>query len=1146
MLKTRSRFPRLLALILAAGLLLPLLGPFTALAANDAVISIRSADDLVQLSQSCTLNTWSQGKTVSLDADVDLAGVVFSPIPTFGGTFEGNGHTISGLSLDSGDSYQGLFRYIQKGAVVRSLCVTGSVTASGAQTCLGGIAGSNAGAILSCTFYGSVRGKSQVGGVAGSNEGTGVIYGCTAGGIVTGEKSTGGITGQNSGAVSGCVNKSSVNTARPEQEQSLEETVSDLTRESVLNTTTDTGGIAGLSSGVLRSCLNQGHVGYPHVGYNVGGVVGRSSGYLESCTNTGAVEGRKDVGGVAGQIAPNICLIFSPDTVSQLQDELSRLNGMVDSALNHADASRGTLSRRLEQLSLYTQSASDNASALSGTLGDWADGNISVVNDASVILADTLNRLAVVTAEGEGVLDVLADGLDGLEGSLNQIAAAMGTTANGMDDVSDSVARFRTGLSQARAGVDGIRKALDALAAALVVEDPDAIAQALKALNGGVMQLSAALTQCGSAMEQLVQLLQSPGESGAQAAVLQCLLSLANGLRSASDAVSQIGSGIADAVSAVSVDWDAVRQSGQKLSEALEHFSSSADTLDSSLKSLREALSQLGETSDDWKPALSALASTMDIFESGARDFDALMEDVRELLVDLARRDPIEFDRLGDSFHQAEEGLHSAVSGIGRQMDLLREEAGASADTLSSDIRNLSDQLQAISSLILDALSDAQESDAGELWNDVSQQRIDSVTLGKARGCVNTGSASGDLNVGGIAGAMAIEYDFDPEDDIAEVGERSLNFHYETRAILQSCVNRGSVTAKKDAAGGIAGRMDLGYVLGCESYGTVQSADGDYVGGIAGASRSTIRECWSKCTLAGGRYVGGIAGYGCEIYECVSLVSIEKTAGHAGSVAGDWDRDVGALSGNRFVESPLAGVDGISYSGQAEPVAYDVLMEEDRLPHPFLSLMLTYVSDGKPLETVSFSYGEALSSHQPPAVPEREGYYGVWEEIGEDFITVDHVVEAVYTPFDTTLASDAMRDSAHAVFLIEGVFGSQTELLVRQTQQSAGAEQWTVSLSGTDTGGHTVRFTPPTGWDAFSLRLSDGGIWSNIDWQRDGSCCVFRVDNNNFTLEAVRKEPSVSLWPFGVASAVLAAALLLLRRARKGRFPKSSGKAAGR
>ena len=130
-MKTHKRSIRLLSAALAFLLILSLVLPYAALAAESPVISIRSAEDLIRLAQNCTLDTWSRGKTVTLEADIDLSGTDLSPIPTFGGTFEGNGHTISGLSLQSGASYQGLFRYIQEGAVVRDLHVAGTVSAVG-------------------------------------------------------------------------------------------------------------------------------------------------------------------------------------------------------------------------------------------------------------------------------------------------------------------------------------------------------------------------------------------------------------------------------------------------------------------------------------------------------------------------------------------------------------------------------------------------------------------------------------------------------------------------------------------------------------------------------------------------------------------------------------------------------------------------------------------------------------------------------------------------------------------------------------------------------------------------------------------------------------------------------------------------------
>lgn len=80
-------------------MLLSLIAPAALAAGTADTIYLRTAEDLAGFSRNCTLDSWSQGKTVYLEADIDLTGVDFAPIPTFGGTFEGQGHTISGLSI---------------------------------------------------------------------------------------------------------------------------------------------------------------------------------------------------------------------------------------------------------------------------------------------------------------------------------------------------------------------------------------------------------------------------------------------------------------------------------------------------------------------------------------------------------------------------------------------------------------------------------------------------------------------------------------------------------------------------------------------------------------------------------------------------------------------------------------------------------------------------------------------------------------------------------------------------------------------------------------------------------------------------------------------------------------------------------------
>ena len=76
---------RLTAVLVCLCLLLGSLAP--AALALDGDIHIGSAADWHRLVQNCRLDTWSQGKTVVLDCDLDLTGE--KSIPTFGGTFDG-------------------------------------------------------------------------------------------------------------------------------------------------------------------------------------------------------------------------------------------------------------------------------------------------------------------------------------------------------------------------------------------------------------------------------------------------------------------------------------------------------------------------------------------------------------------------------------------------------------------------------------------------------------------------------------------------------------------------------------------------------------------------------------------------------------------------------------------------------------------------------------------------------------------------------------------------------------------------------------------------------------------------------------------------------------------------------------------------
>ena len=363
---------RMLSALLLLALLLAISAPAALAEEEPGTLHIATLEDLQRLASNCRLDTYSEGLRVVLDNDIDLEGAAMSPIPTFGGSFDGGGHTIRNLRLTTDGSHQGLFRYIRETGEVTNLHLTGSVAPESGKCQIGALAGVNYGTVTGCSFNGSISGLNSVGGLVGENYGT--VRDCTVSGQVDGKRFTGGVVGYNEGRIADCSNEAQVNTSISESALQLEDlTVSglgnlELTRAQDEDVVSDSGGIVGYSKGAVLNCVNRGSVGYPHYGYNVGGVAGRQSGYLTACENDGEICGRKDVGGIVGQMEPYLLLKDS----ANLAEELALLNTM----MNRASGTLGEMSQEMHD------SLDGSGSGSSG--GGWSQGGgtISHVDSA--------------------------------------------------------------------------------------------------------------------------------------------------------------------------------------------------------------------------------------------------------------------------------------------------------------------------------------------------------------------------------------------------------------------------------------------------------------------------------------------------------------------------------------------------------------------------------------------------------------------------------------------------------------------------------------------------------------------------------------------------------------------------------------------
>lgn len=320
--------------------------------AEGQIVEISTAEELNEFGKKCQSAVYSQNMTAVLTADIDLSQIEFSPIPVFSGTFNGNGHKITGVNLKGPGSKCGLFRVLEAGSEVVDLSVEGNIIPGGAREMTGGIAGINRGTIRGCRFSGTIEGEKEIGGIAGSNEETGLIENCSSFGEISGHTSTSGIAGNNEGTISGCVNESQVNidagllTAAVDEDMSLN--VEELEKGITEDTIRDTGGIAGYSSGTISGCENRGTIGSDHLGANTGGIVGRQKGMVSGCTNRAAVLGSKNAAGIAGLFEPYVEAVYEQDAFDKASDQMDvlgemtdhwsdQLRGMSDKAVDHVE-----------------------------------------------------------------------------------------------------------------------------------------------------------------------------------------------------------------------------------------------------------------------------------------------------------------------------------------------------------------------------------------------------------------------------------------------------------------------------------------------------------------------------------------------------------------------------------------------------------------------------------------------------------------------------------------------------------------------------------------------------------------------------------------------------------------------------------------
>ena len=371
-----------------------------------ADIHIRDITDLRSFARQCEYDADTAGKLVVLDADIDMGGQQWQPMPVFSGTFDGQGHKITGVTVTPTSAPAGLFAKLSEGATVRNLKLEGEIKLEGTKSYAGSIVGLNYGTVENCSFAGSIDAKTYVGGIVGYNCESGTVSGCSYRGHIIGSSMTGGIAGCNEGVITGCENRSFVNTVSVDPSFSIDDlsldiqtSIKKLSSPDTYNLVADTGGIAGYSKGVVMSCTNYAGIGYEHVGYNVGGIVGRNAGYVADCANRGIVQGRKDVGGIVGMAEPCVIIKEGEDYSGRLREQADVLNALMNRTIDDTGSASDRLVDHVRELQNRLDWTVDSFQDMTDSLEDFADTNIDEINRATETLHDGVTTAADVADE---------------------------------------------------------------------------------------------------------------------------------------------------------------------------------------------------------------------------------------------------------------------------------------------------------------------------------------------------------------------------------------------------------------------------------------------------------------------------------------------------------------------------------------------------------------------------------------------------------------------------------------------------------------------------------------------------------------------------------------------------------------------------
>lgn len=855
------------------------------------------------------------------------------------------------------------------------------------------------------------------------------------------------------------------------------------------------GGIVGVNFGTITNCSFTGIISGTD---NVGGIVGlnKSSGQIGSCKVNADISATNNTGGIAGVNEGRIVCCFNYGSVNK--DELeARIDvGAVD--LGSLNITKTVMNRNNMGGIAGSSSGIIIQCKNSGVIGynhtgynvGGIAGRQSGVITACVNEGQVYGRKDIGGIVGQAEPYVESEYLSGkvseAQDNVNAVAKSVGGIGTAISDsYNESSKKLKDMTDQYTKDVDTLKESLEDISSSISSNDPEA-KKYIEEINAAIADLE----EISSKRELIKDYTFEDLKKADYEEIRKKLEEEEDKAKQEADKAKK--------------EADKVKKESEKVSESVNSIKKMID--EKTLKDIQDDISIINKDlfilQNQYSVSINNAEDAVSNFVEEVKNTDGA-KNIGEFVGVLDNG----FTNVMDSFHSFNGEVNSIIDDVNKSIEAMEKKDGYSYinDISTSDIKD---------------------------------------KKGVIYGCVNNASVEGDINIGGIAGNMSIEYENDPELDIDFKTSLDITLRISVNDVIIRCQNNAKVKSRRDCAGSIAGIQEFGLIYRCEGYGRVTTDGGDYIGGIAGSSKGSILNCYSYAILNGSAYVGGIAGYGDSLENNISLSIINASGECKGSIAGQILGD-GTVDNNYFDNSDVEGIDGITYAGKADRRSYEEIMAMDDVPNKFNKVIVVFEVEDEELASVTIPYGTSIGVEDYPEVPYKEGYYVQWDmSKNTDNIEKNMTINASYILWDQSIAGYTRNDNDKIILVVEGQFYQDARLLMHSVdgpdnlannQEVKYSYGWYID-NNRDIKYDKVsaRFYAGKNPKNYSIMINQDGKWKKVDSKIDGSYLVAKIPYGK-DFAVVYTKPDYTVYIVGASGLVilLLIVVMVIRRSRR-------------